>query len=37
MLIGTVIDELERQDKRFGLVTACIGGGMGVAVILERI
>ena len=37
MLIGTVIDELERQDKRFGLVTACIGGGMGVAVILERV
>jgi acetyl-CoA C-acetyltransferase len=37
MLIGTVVDELERQDKRFGLVTACIGGGMGVAVILERI
>ena len=37
MLIGTVVDELERQDKRYGLVTACIGGGMGVAVILERI
>jgi acetyl-CoA C-acetyltransferase len=37
ILIGTVLDELERQNKRFGLVTACIGGGMGVAVIIERI
>ena len=37
MLIGTVVDELERREKRFGLVTACIGGGMGVAVILGRI
>jgi acetyl-CoA C-acetyltransferase len=37
MLVGTVIDELERRGKRFGLVTACIGGGMGVAVIVERI
>jgi len=37
MLIGTVLDELERQDKSLGLVTMCIGGGMGIATILERI
>jgi acetyl-CoA C-acetyltransferase len=37
MLIGTVLDELERQNKTTGLITMCIGGGMGVATILERI
>jgi len=37
VLIGTVLDELERQDLATGLVTLCIGGGMGIAVILERI
>jgi len=37
MLIGTVLDELEQQDKTTGLVTMCIGGGMGIATILERI
>jgi acetyl-CoA C-acetyltransferase len=37
MLIGTVLDELERRDKATGLVTMCIGGGMGIATILERI
>ncbi|MFJ8969726.1 MULTISPECIES: acetyl-CoA C-acetyltransferase [Streptomyces] len=37
MLLGTVIDELERRDQRFGLVTLCVGGGMGVATIVERI
>jgi len=37
MLIGTVIDELERRDKTTGLVTMCIGGGMGITTILERI
>jgi acetyl-CoA C-acetyltransferase len=36
MLIGTLLDELERQDKNVGLVTMCIGGGMGIATILER-
>ncbi|MEV0410782.1 acetyl-CoA C-acetyltransferase [Streptomyces sp. NPDC050448] len=37
MLLGTVIDELERQDKRYGLVTLCVGGGMGVATVVERL
>ena len=37
MLIGTLIDELERQDKATGLVTMCTGGGMGTATIIERI
>jgi acetyl-CoA C-acetyltransferase len=37
MLIGTLLDELERQNKTTGLVTMCIGGGMGIASIIERI
>ncbi|MCL4104020.1 UNVERIFIED_CONTAM: hypothetical protein GTU68_034882 [Idotea baltica] len=37
MLIGTVLDELERRDKQFGLVTMCAAGGMAPAIILERI
>jgi acetyl-CoA C-acetyltransferase len=37
MIIGTVIDELERRDQRYGLATLCVGGGMGVATIVERI
>jgi acetyl-CoA C-acetyltransferase len=36
MLLGTVLDELDRRDQRFGLVTLCVGGGMGVATIVER-
>ncbi|MCX5274813.1 acetyl-CoA C-acetyltransferase [Streptomyces virginiae] len=37
MILGTIVDELERQDKRYGLVTLCVGGGMGVATIVERL
>jgi acetyl-CoA C-acetyltransferase len=37
MLIGTVLDELERRDLNVGLVTMCTGGGMGTATILERV
>jgi acetyl-CoA C-acetyltransferase len=37
MLIGTVLDELERRDLATGLVTMCIGGGMGIATVLERV
>ena len=36
MLLGTVLDELERQDLSVGLVTMCTGGGMGTATIIER-
>jgi acetyl-CoA C-acetyltransferase len=36
MLIGTVLDELERRDLTTGLVTMCTGGGMGTATIIER-
>jgi acetyl-CoA C-acetyltransferase len=37
MLVGTMVDELERRDLRCALVTLCIGGGMGVATIIERV
>src|SRR3954453_3035925 len=37
MILGNLIDELERQDKRYGLATLCIGGGMGIATIVERV
>ncbi len=37
MLIGTLVDELERRDLSTGLVTMCTGGGMGTATIIERI
>ena len=36
MLIGTILDELERTDGRYGLVTMCAGGGMAPAIIIER-
>ncbi|GAB4105404.1 acetyl-CoA C-acetyltransferase [Micromonospora taraxaci] len=36
MLLGTALDELERRDLRRAVVTLCIGGGMGVATVLER-
>ncbi len=37
MLMGTLLDELERQNKSTGLVSLCIGGGMGIATIIERV
>jgi acetyl-CoA C-acetyltransferase len=37
MLIGTILDELERTDGQFGLVTMCAGGGMAPAIIIERV
>jgi acetyl-CoA C-acetyltransferase len=37
MLVGTMLDELERRDLTVGLVTMCTGGGMGTATILERV
>lgn len=37
ILIGTLLDELERQQKRYGLVTMCAAGGMAPAIIIERI
>ena len=37
MLTGTLLDELERQDKSTGLISLCIGGGMGIATIIERV
>lgn len=37
MILGTLLDELERQDKKRGLATLCVGGGMGIATIIERV
>ncbi len=37
MLLGTLLDELERRDQQTGLTTLCIGGGMGIATIIERV
>ena len=37
MILGTLIDELERRELRYGLATLCVGGGMGIATIVERI
>jgi acetyl-CoA C-acetyltransferase len=37
MLLGTALDELERRDARTALVTMCIGGGQGIATVLERV
>jgi acetyl-CoA C-acetyltransferase len=37
MLIGTVLDELERRDLTTGLVAMCTGGGMGTATVIERV
>ncbi len=37
MILGTLLDELERRDLRYGLATLCIGGGMGIATVIERV
>ncbi|MCX4843854.1 acetyl-CoA C-acetyltransferase [Streptomyces sp. NBC_00893] len=37
MILGTLIDELERRDQRYGLATLCVGGGMGIATVIERL
>ncbi|MCX4095823.1 acetyl-CoA C-acetyltransferase [Nocardia sp. alder85J] len=37
MLVSTVVDELERRDARRALIALCVGGGMGIATIIERI
>ncbi|MEU9191952.1 acetyl-CoA C-acetyltransferase [Streptomyces hundungensis] len=37
MILGTLVDELERRDLRYGLATLCVGGGMGVATVVERL
>ncbi len=37
MILGTLVDELERRQQRYGLATLCIGGGMGIATIVERV
>jgi acetyl-CoA C-acetyltransferase len=37
MILGTLLDELERRDLSTGLAMLCIGAGMGVATIIERV
>ena len=37
MILGTVLDELERTNKQTALVTLCIGAGMGTATVIERV
>jgi len=37
ILLGSLLDELERRKARYGLATLCIGGGMGIATVLERV
>ncbi|MDH4395283.1 MAG: acetyl-CoA C-acetyltransferase [Limnobacter sp.] len=37
IILGTLLDEMERQDKTLGCATLCVGGGMGIATIIERI
>jgi acetyl-CoA C-acetyltransferase len=36
ILIGTALDELERRDQEFALITMCAGGGMAPAIIIQR-
>jgi acetyl-CoA C-acetyltransferase len=37
MILGTIVDELERTGKSTGLATLCVGGGMGIATIVELV
>ncbi len=37
MILGTLVDELDRRELRYGLATLCVGGGMGIATIVERL
>ena len=37
LILGALVDELERRDLRYGLATLCVGGGMGIATIVERV
>jgi acetyl-CoA C-acetyltransferase len=37
MILGTMVDELERRNGRYAVLTLCIGGGMGVTTIIERV
>ena len=37
MILGTLIDELHRRKLRYGLATLCVGGGMGIATVIERV
>lgn len=37
MLVGTVLDELERRGLSTGLITLCVGGGMGSVMVIERV
>jgi acetyl-CoA C-acetyltransferase len=37
MILGSLVDELERRDLRYGLATLCVGGGMGIATVIERV
>ena len=37
MILGSLLDELERTGGRYGLVTLCVGGGMGIATVIERV
>ena len=37
ILLGTILDEMERTDSATGLIALCVGGGMGIATIIERV
>lgn len=37
MILGTLLDELEARDQQIGLATLCVGGGMGIATVIERV